>query len=1224
MTHTELLPYIIQNENKHLHYRDLTSLNVTHLEQVNLDSTFILEHSETSDNRPFTTSDTSHETTPEEQTSSVEPLYTRQRSEQSEQESPEQEALVNLFQNPDFPQEQLLYSPQSQAPDIQQPNLSETNTIHNTSEFSEETVQNTRSLTITDDSNRIIIPTHNITQNDITNQSQDNTSNINQDNTSILSTSNTNITQPSQTQIFSRNYIPPSVPPQFSTQINTHTSPQPSSSNTHYSAQNTNTVHFHTPTPPSSSEIQTSTYTPAQTNSVQTTQATLNINTIHSNPSSSYTTARHLSRPPLQPIITSPLSYSLTSTNPSHPQQSQINYNTPNQLNTLSSQHTSNTITPTLQTSQFHIPNPPSTTIRTNPHLQNTSTTSLTNISNIPTYNTTPPSTITPNTMSHPTYIISSTSISEPIKPFDGLDHNYTPEEYLQHIEARVTFSLGLQTTLEHEYKFWHARRMAFIQCSLTGTALSWYIRLNDTYKHDWHAFVQAFKKQFSSQKNAYFAQVEALNLTKRDNETVRHFALKVQQLVEKGWCNENASTISLKCNEIFTKGLPKNLKDFANKRPVKHTSTVLEPSIPFHTLVKLVDAEDIANDKIRTHDLALEINNITKQLNTQTLDHSSQEQLMYTQPKDPNNKNKPAYKKYCSYCHRTNHSISACFKKQRDDEDKREAYARSKSPQKSFVQYFRSPSNDRTKQYDNRYRNRSTSRDNSYNRNYPQNRYRSTSRDRDRFRYDKNTTPPHYSRSRYDTYKRDSRSYRSPYRSSYRSPYRQNSRPRYRSRSYSRDNKFTKYTNSYRPPSRPRDSRFSRSRSHSNSRTKIIMIQQQDRTDPIKFEVHMYHPTAMANAVTPTSWFYTLYVHTPSSIVQRDNPSRLEISFLLDSGASISVLNYPTYITLTKLLDIRSNHTSDVGPTRNSKTLTVANQTEVPILHFVNIILNITIDENSRYFSVPFAIADIKYNILGTPFVEDNIQNINIQDFTLEFKYQSKTHPNYTKFTTLLSKDYPFFSYIYRINSKTQIRLKPKSSKIAHFPIKNYHNLHFTTTPQNHFFPSVPHTYFATKFRTNFNFIEVFTDDKPDICATIIQNTSKHVATLPTGHIGYIEVPITNEKPKFFKVNDINTLIHNVTHTYHPDITEPLPQTNYIVQYDDPTTPPPQFSLHQIYMTNDDIPNQTSPLYNVQPTSHTSEKRIFSRRILEENEPDYYSGKFFFSFFSSDHRMYA
>ena len=93
----------------------------------------------------------------------------------------------------------------------------------------------------------------------------------------------------------------------------------------------------------------------------------------------------------------------------------------------------------------------------------------------------------------------------------------------------------------------------------------------------------------------------------------------------------------------------------------MKHTSTVLEPSIPFHTLVKLIDAEDIANEKIRTHDLALELNNFTNQLQAQTLASSQQEQLMFTQSRDPNNKKTPAYKKYCSYCHRTNHSISAC-----------------------------------------------------------------------------------------------------------------------------------------------------------------------------------------------------------------------------------------------------------------------------------------------------------------------------------------------------------------------------------------------------------------------------------------------------------------------------------------------------------------------------------------------------------------------------------
>ena len=84
----------------------------------------------------------------------------------------------------------------------------------------------------------------------------------------------------------------------------------------HNITQNTNTVHFQTPTPPSPTEIQTSTYTPAQTNPVQTTQPTLNVITIHSNPSFNYTTSRHLSRPPLQPILSNPLSYNLTSTNP--------------------------------------------------------------------------------------------------------------------------------------------------------------------------------------------------------------------------------------------------------------------------------------------------------------------------------------------------------------------------------------------------------------------------------------------------------------------------------------------------------------------------------------------------------------------------------------------------------------------------------------------------------------------------------------------------------------------------------------------------------------------------------------------------------------------------------------------------------------------------------------------------------------------------------------------
>ena len=46
-------------------------------------------------------------------------------------------------------------------------------------------------------------------------------------------------------------------------------------------------------------------------------------------------------------------------------------------------------------------------------------------------------------------------------------------------------------------------------------------------------------------------------------------------------------------------------------------------------------------------------------------------------------------------------------------------------------------------------------------------------------------------------------------------------------------------------------------------------------------------------------------------------------------TAVNISVLNYPTYVTIAKLLNIKQNNIHNP-----SKTLTVANQTEVPILH--------------------------------------------------------------------------------------------------------------------------------------------------------------------------------------------------------------------------------------------------------------------------------------------------
>ena len=95
----------------------------------------------------------------------------------------------------------------------------------------------------------------------------------------------------------------------------------------------------------------------------------------------------------------------------------------------------------------------------------------------------------------------------------------------------------------------------------------------------------------------------------------------------------------------------------------------------------------------------------------------------------------------------------------------------------------------------------------------------------------------------------------------------------------------------------------------------------------------------------------------------------------------------------------------------------------------------------------------------------------------------------------------------------------------MAHLLIKNYYNLRFSTTPNTQFFPTVPHIYFSTKFRTRVKFIETIAKDDPDTCVIIIQNSTNHVATLPTGDNNYIEVPFTNEKPKYYQIHDIDSL---------------------------------------------------------------------------------------------------
>ena len=72
------------------------------------------------------------------------------------------------------------------------------------------------------------------------------------------------------------------------------------------------------------------------------------------------------------------------------------------------------------------------------------------------------------------------------------------------------------------------------------------------------------------------------------------------------------------------------------------------------------------------------------------------------------------------------------------------------------------------------------------------------------------------------------------------------------------------------------------------------------------------------------------------------------------------------------------------------SKTLTVASQSEVSMKQFKSVNCFSTIETKTRPFMIPFVVTPKKYSIIGTPYFEKYIQNINIQVLPKTSKFLS------------------------------------------------------------------------------------------------------------------------------------------------------------------------------------------------------------------------------------------
>ena len=67
-------------------------------------------------------------------------------------------------------------------------------------------------------------------------------------------------------------------------------------------------------------------------------------------------------------------------------------------------------------------------------------------------------------------------------------------------------------------------------------------------------------------------------------------------------------------------------------------------------------------------------------------------------------------------------------------------------------------------------------------------------------------------------------------------------------------------------------------------------------------------------------------------------------------------------------------------------KTLKAAKNTEVSVRTDVTHIWQSSLDDKSRTFFIPFAVANIKYNILGTSFFEKHVKWLDVEKIVSQF----------------------------------------------------------------------------------------------------------------------------------------------------------------------------------------------------------------------------------------------
>ena len=240
---------------------------------------------------------------------------------------------------------------------------------------------------------------------------------------------------------------------------------------------------------------------------------------------------------------------------------------------------------------------------------------------------------------------------------------------------------------------------------------------------------------------------------------------------------------------------------------------------------------------------------------------------------------------------------------------------------------------------------------------------------------------------------------------------------------------------------------------------------------------------------------------------------SGLEIEFMLDTGASSSIINYRTFWEICQ-----RQHPITVKRS-TTQTRTYSGQI-VPMIGFAT--LTISYDPDGQLsFPLTVWITEVKtQNLLGMDFCQKQVSGIHFDLPGIELKEPSKTvcyaslHQN---------KSYPFISQTLTIRTPHAMHIEAKSARCWKYSPEDPH-AHFP--PGSTFQPN------RNAVATRLSFVNVLCTQSESKLPILMANNENHQITLPKGGIGFSSLDISDQDEPRYQICDPYELTNAIVST--------------------------------------------------------------------------------------------